>query len=680
MLDVKFLIAEVRLREIIHSNINNQTSYIKHSPSPFGRQPFLHDPTDFPKRIGGTTPGGVGRRVPVAIARVGVLEVDDVDDRDFSNVIQRQVVVTDCGRIPDTRNELPNPKPFSRPPNLLDQWASIFPSGAVPLLIDAQFCIADHVEQNSGNVPMGGGLVAIPASKPCAAKKVLIAAFVEDKFFGVEQHEVETVTRRQIANMITKLHQHSNPASAVVGTKKNSVASTSRIGFAIGTRPSVVMSAEHNPLGALRMPLNNEIRHRHRLARERVFAKLKFLKPNLPAEIRKMLFQKFLLLQHSWRTAHTVSERTKLLEVSIGTLAVETLFGASRVLGFREARGLAEVLSGLHARLAAWFRGNGLGAEAKGRECKHQVQPPSTRGVGDGEQEIGVNFVHTSYCRPIGARQRDRPVASGYAAGAAPIARGLKQVGRNAKLPSLPCRFPNGFLNFAAQVYYLRGSLVLRTLDLRNRSMIADRMFQTPVFVSAATQLHRETVDRWHRSELDNPYEGLLDTVCQQHQFNFLLWHEEDIARSPDVSDERIAQVKRAIDGYNQNRNDWIERIDEALIATFGESGVAPSDEARVNTETPGSAIDRLSIMSLRIYHLEEQLDRTDVDQQHLEKVRERLARCNIQRQDLSHSLAELLEDLLAGRKILKVYRQMKMYNDPTLNPYLYGDKPREAA
>jgi len=193
-------------------------------------------------------------------------------------------------------------------------------------------------------------------------------------------------------------------------------------------------------------------------------------------------------------------------------------------------------------------------------------------------------------------------------------------------------------------------------------------------FVADVNQLHQKMVERWHECDPDNGREGIFQTICQQHQFNFLLWHEEDIARCPDVSDLRIAEVKRAIDGYNQQRNDWIERIDEGLIEIFGSLGVEPSDNARVNTETPGSAIDRLSIMSLRIYHLAEQLDRVDVDNAHLDKVRENLARCRIQQRDLSQSLVELLDDLLAGHKVLKVYRQMKMYNDPTLNPYLYKD------
>ncbi len=192
-----------------------------------------------------------------------------------------------------------------------------------------------------------------------------------------------------------------------------------------------------------------------------------------------------------------------------------------------------------------------------------------------------------------------------------------------------------------------------------------------PALVHDITALHRDTVARWHAVEPDNPYEGLLGTVCQQHQFNFLLWHEEDIARSPDVPDKRIAAVKRAIDRYNQQRNDWIEKIDEALIVSLATSGVLPRADARLNTETPGSVIDRLSIMSLRIYHFDEQLGR-NTDVIHHANVTERLNRCRAQHADLSQSVTELLDDIVAGRKLLKVYRQMKMYNDPTLNPYLY--------
>jgi hypothetical protein len=193
--------------------------------------------------------------------------------------------------------------------------------------------------------------------------------------------------------------------------------------------------------------------------------------------------------------------------------------------------------------------------------------------------------------------------------------------------------------------------------------------------VPQITSLHGETVARWHLGPPDNKYEGLLGVVCQQHQFNFLLWHEEDIARSPEVSDRRIAAVKRSIDRYNQQRNDWIEKIDEALIDLLAAEGVLPRAGARLNTETPGSATDRLSIMSLRIYHFQEQLDRDDASADHRAKVEERLDRCRLQHADLSKALTELLDEIWCGRKLLKVYRQMKMYNDPTLNPYMYRSK-----
>jgi hypothetical protein len=193
--------------------------------------------------------------------------------------------------------------------------------------------------------------------------------------------------------------------------------------------------------------------------------------------------------------------------------------------------------------------------------------------------------------------------------------------------------------------------------------------------VDDITRLHEETTARWHAGQPDNPFDGLLGTVCRQHQFNYLLWHEEDIARSPDVPDQRIAAVKRAIDRYNQQRNDWIEKTDEALVQALAAESVLPRRDARLNTETPASAIDRLSIMALRIYHFEEQKLRDDVDAIQRGTVEERLARCRSQHADLSQSLVELIEDLFAGRKLLKVYRQMKMYNDPTLNPYLYRSR-----
>ena len=130
--------------------------------------------------------------------------------------------------------------------------------------------------------------------------------------------------------------------------------------------------------------------------------------------------------------------------------------------------------------------------------------------------------------------------------------------------------------------------------------------------VREITDLHAHTVALWHQQEIVNPYTGFLQAVCQQHSFNYLLWHEEDIARSPNVGDERIAAVKRAIDGYNQKRNDGIEALDAFLLNELARRQIVPQPGARQNTETPGSAIDRLSILALRRYHMQEQADRAD--------------------------------------------------------------------
>jgi hypothetical protein len=197
--------------------------------------------------------------------------------------------------------------------------------------------------------------------------------------------------------------------------------------------------------------------------------------------------------------------------------------------------------------------------------------------------------------------------------------------------------------------------------------------------VHAINELHRETVRRWHEQPVENNYSGILHAVCEQHARNFLLWHEEDIARSRDVSDARIAEVKRAIDGYNQQRNDWIEQLDGLLLAQLTERNIRPAADCPLGTETPGSAVDRLSIMSLRIYHMQEQLDRDDATDAHRASVRQKLATCYEQHDDLSGALSLLLEDIFAGRKRLKLYRQMKMYNDPALNPYLYKSPSRKA-
>jgi len=203
--------------------------------------------------------------------------------------------------------------------------------------------------------------------------------------------------------------------------------------------------------------------------------------------------------------------------------------------------------------------------------------------------------------------------------------------------------------------------------------------------VSAITEVQADLVVSWHRTPPENQTSGsdevgIMDIVRRQHAFNFLLWHEEDIARSPSVSDAEIARVKRSIDRLNQNRNDWIERIDDKISLLLNENMTPILTQARLQTETPGSAIDRLSIMSLRIYHLEEQLDRNDVAESHCNSVRQKLAVCQLQRDELTQSCQNLLNDIFDGLSRHRTYRQNKMYNDPSLNPYLYQTAGTRAA
>ncbi len=200
-----------------------------------------------------------------------------------------------------------------------------------------------------------------------------------------------------------------------------------------------------------------------------------------------------------------------------------------------------------------------------------------------------------------------------------------------------------------------------------------------PVATADLDALLCDLVARWHVVEPAHAEGGLRGKVCDLHRFNFLLWHEEDIARSPDVTDAKIAQVKRAIDRYNQARNDAIEKVDDWLIAELSARGIAASQGAPAATETPGAAIDRLSILELRRYHMREQVDRADATPEHREKAAEKLVVLDAQRDHLVAAIDRLMSEIFSGKRPLRVFRQMKMYNDPTMNPYLYKSGAKAA-
>jgi hypothetical protein len=185
--------------------------------------------------------------------------------------------------------------------------------------------------------------------------------------------------------------------------------------------------------------------------------------------------------------------------------------------------------------------------------------------------------------------------------------------------------------------------------------------------VKAITALQQELTAQWHTSEPAAHNDDFLGFVSQNHLENFSLWHEEDIARCDHLGAERIRQAKRTIDGHNQRRNDLIEEMDRRIVTTLKpqESGCP------FNSETPGMMIDRLSILALKEYHMQEEVDRTDASDQHLDKCRTKLGVIGNQIQDLSLALTQLLSEIADGKRSFRVYFQFKMYNDTELNPEL---------
>ena len=184
----------------------------------------------------------------------------------------------------------------------------------------------------------------------------------------------------------------------------------------------------------------------------------------------------------------------------------------------------------------------------------------------------------------------------------------------------------------------------------------------------------RHAVAGWAKSGGAAMRDPLWQAVEDNHRCNCLLWDEEDLARRRNVADSEIAKNKRAIDGHNQKRNDAIERMDGLLLASFEKIKIKP--DVKLNSETAGAMIDRLSILSLKVHHMRLQTERKDVDSAHIESCRLKLDRLNEQRTDLASCLERLLAECARGEAYFKIYRQFKMYNDPALNPAIYGEKP----
>ena len=186
------------------------------------------------------------------------------------------------------------------------------------------------------------------------------------------------------------------------------------------------------------------------------------------------------------------------------------------------------------------------------------------------------------------------------------------------------------------------------------------------------TRMQEEMTAALHEAEnevaIETGADGLVALAMAQHRANFDLWHEEDKARVPGAPDAEIVRVKHAIDTLNQRRNDLVEKMDVWLIDRLEQDPSAP-----LHSETPGLMIDRLSILALKIYHTREEANRATATEEHRSRNVNRLALLEEQREDLAACLDALWSEVLGGRRRFKLYRQRKMYNDPELNPAVYG-------
>ena len=199
-------------------------------------------------------------------------------------------------------------------------------------------------------------------------------------------------------------------------------------------------------------------------------------------------------------------------------------------------------------------------------------------------------------------------------------------------------------------------------------------------FTEQANRIFRQAIDDYHLTDnvdtpIRNPYnrDTIEYSLYLKCWIDTVQWHYEDIIRDPHINPEEALALKRRIDRSNQDRTDLVEEIDSYFRQTY--SQVKPLPDARLNTESPAWAVDRLSILALKIYHMQEQVDRQDASDEHRARCQAKLSVLLEQQVDLSTAIDQLLDDIEAGRKYMKVYRQMKMYNDPSTNPVLYNNR-----